>query len=172
MVLNMGPLLRGEITQMEIEYDLTPDPVLDVTFPTDAHVKGVVTDDGGYMRLSLRATLPYNGTCARCLDEVSGEFVLDFERTVAAEGSITEEKLAEMDDAYVMIRDGKLDVDEPLREELLMCFPMRLLCREDCEGLCDRCGKPRRLGDCGCSAKEIDPRLAILQKWVDKSKKE
>ena len=172
MVLNMGPLLRGEITRMAIEYDLAPEPVLDVTFPADAHVRGEITDDGGYMRLSLRATLPYKGICARCLDELSGDFVLDFERTVAPEGSITEEKLAEMDDAYVMIRDGKLDVDEALREELLMCFPMRLLCREDCEGLCERCGKPRRLGDCGCQTKEIDPRLAILQKWVDKSKKE
>ncbi|MBR7112831.1 MAG: DUF177 domain-containing protein [Clostridia bacterium] len=172
MVLNMGPLLRGEITRMEIEYDLVPDAVFDVTFPENAHVKGYVTDDAGYMRLYLQATLPYRGTCARCLDEVTGEFVLDFERTVAPEGSITEEKLAVMDDAYVMIRDGKLDVDEPLREELLMCFPMRLLCQEDCEGLCDRCGKPKRQGDCECAKKEIDPRLAILQKWVDKQEKE
>ena len=172
MVLNMGPLLRGEITRMEIAYELTPEPIFDVSFPQNAQVKGYITDDAGYMRLFLRATLPYEGQCARCLEEVKGEFVLDFERTVAAEGSITEEKLAEMDDAYVMIRDGKLDVDEPLREELLMCFPMRLLCREDCEGLCDKCGKPLALGDCGCSKKEIDPRLAILQKWVDKQKKE
>ncbi|MBQ9803051.1 MAG: DUF177 domain-containing protein [Clostridia bacterium] len=172
MVLNMGPLLRGEITRMDIEYDLTPQTVFDVVFPENAHVKGYITDDAGYMRLFLHATLPYVGQCARCLDEVSGVFELDFERTVAAEGSISEEKLAEMDDAYVMIRDGKLDVDEPLGEELLMCFPMRLLCREDCAGLCDKCGQPLRLGDCGCSKKEIDPRLAILQKWVDKQEKE
>ncbi|MBP3396980.1 MAG: DUF177 domain-containing protein [Clostridia bacterium] len=168
MVLNMGPILRGEITRMEIAYDLTPDPVSDVTFPEDAHVKGYITDEAGYMRLYLQATLPYTGQCARCLDPVSGVFTLDFERTVAAEGSITEEQLAEMDDAYVMIREGKLDVDVPLREELLMCFPMRLLCQEDCPGLCPKCGKPLREGDCGCSKKEIDPRLAVLQKWVDK----
>ena len=170
MVLNMGPILRGEINRMKIEYDLTPEPVLDVVFPENAHVKGELTDDAGYMRLSLRATLPYSGQCARCLETVCGVFERDFERTVAAEGSISEEQLAEMDDAYVMIRDGKLDVDELLREELLMCFPMRLLCAEDCPGLCDRCGKPLRDGDCGCQKKEIDPRLAILQKWVDKQK--
>ena len=168
MVLNMGPLLRGEITQMQIEYELTPESVFDVTFPQNAKVKGYITDDAGYMRLFLHATLPYEGRCARCLAPVSGEFHLDFERTVAAEGSISEERLAEMDDAYVMIREGRLDVDEPLREELLMCFPMRLLCDEDCPGLCDKCGKPLREGDCGCQKKEIDPRLAILKKWVDK----
>ncbi|MBR6726551.1 MAG: DUF177 domain-containing protein, partial [Clostridia bacterium] len=119
MVLNMGPILRGEIDRMEINYELTPEPVLDVVFPENAKVEGYITDDAGYMRLHLTASLPYRGSCARCLDPVEGVFALDFERTVAAEGSITEEQLEENEDSYVMIRDGKLDVDEPLREELL-----------------------------------------------------
>ena len=130
MILNMGPILRGEINRMEIHYDLSPEPIADVSFPENAHVSGVLTDEGGYMRLHLTASLAYTGQCARCLTPVQGVFTLDFDRTVAAEGSISEEQLAEMDDAYVMIRDGRLDVDEPLREELLMCFPMRLLCEE------------------------------------------
>ena len=165
MILNMGPILRGEITRMEISYELTPEPVFDVTFPENAHVEGELTDDAGYMRLHLTATLPYRGQCARCLTPVEGVFSLDFERTVAAEGTISEEQLEENIDSYVMIRDGKLDVDEPLREELLICFPTRLLCDEECEGLCPKCGKPRKEGDCGCSDKEIDPRLAVLLNW-------
>ena len=171
MILNMGPILRGEITRMDIAYELTPEPVFDVTFPENAKVSGVLTDDAGYMQLHLTATLPYRGQCARCLTPVEGVFTLDFERTVAAEGSITEEQLEENLDSYVMIRDGKLDVDEPLREELLISFPMRLLCDEDCPGLCPKCGKPKREGDCGCSTKEIDPRLAVLQKLLDKEEK-
>ena len=171
MVLNMGPILRGEINRMEIRYELTPEPVQDVVFPENALVEGYITDDAGYMRLHLTATLPYRGACARCLDPVEGVFALDFERTVAAEGTISEEQLEENDDAYVMIRDGKLDVDEALREELLVCFPMRLLCDEECPGLCPKCGKPKREGDCGCPDKEIDPRLAILKNWLDKEEK-
>lgn len=167
MVLDVRPILRGA-TRMDIDFDLAPQPVADVVFPENAHVKGVMTDDAGYMRLSLTAALPYRGQCARCLTPVEGVFTLQFERTVAAEGSMTEERLFEMDDAYVMIRGGKLDVDQLLREELLMCFPMRLLCREDCRGLCPGCGKPLGDGDCTCSKKEIDPRLAVLKKWVDK----
>ena len=171
MILNMGPILRGEITRMEIAYELTPEPVMDVSFPENAKVSGYLTDDAGYMRLHLTATLPYRGQCARCLDAVEGVLTLDFDRTVATEGSISEEQLEENLDSYVMVRDGKLDVDEPLREELLICFPMRLLCDESCEGLCPKCGKPRREGDCGCPTKEIDPRLAVLQKWLDKDEK-
>ena len=171
MVLNMGPILRGEIDRMEISYELAPEPVSDVIFPENAKVEGLLTDDAGYMRLSLKASLPYRGSCARCLDPVEGVFELEFERTVAAEGSITEEQLEENEDSYVMIRDGKLDVDEALREELLVCFPMRLLCDEDCPGLCPKCGKPKREGACGCPEKEIDPRLAVLKNWLDKQEK-
>ena len=38
----------------------------------------------------------------------------------------------------------------------------RLLCREDCKGLCFRCGKDLNEGPCGCQA-EADPRLAVLK---------
>ena len=171
MILNMGPILRGEINRMEIAYELAPEPVFDITFPENAKVSGYLTDDAGYMQLHLTATLPYLGQCARCLAPVEGVFVLEFDRTVAAEGTVSEEQLEEMVDSYVMIRDGKLDVDEPLREELLISFPMRLLCDEECPGLCPKCGKPLREGDCGCPTREIDPRLAVLQNWVDKEEK-
>lgn len=167
MVLNMGPILRGETNRMEISYQLSPQPLDDVVFPEAATVSGVLTDDAGYMRLQLRATLPYRGQCARCLSPVEGVFTLDFERTVAAEGSISEEQLEENLDTYVMVRDGKLDVDAPLAEELLISFPMRLLCHEDCPGLCPKCGKRLAEGDCGCPKKEIDPRWAVLKKLLD-----
>ena len=167
MILIVGPLLRGEISRMEIAYELDVAPISDVVFPEPAKVRGYLTDDAGYMRLYLTAELPYKGQCARCLAPVEGVFSLDFDRTVAAEGAISEEQLEENLDAYAMVRDGTLDIDEPLREELLICFPMRLLCSEDCPGLCPKCGKPLREGDCGCSKKEIDPRLAVLQTLLD-----
>ena len=47
MVLNMGPILRGEITRMDISYELAPEPIFDVTFPENAKVEGYLTDDAG-----------------------------------------------------------------------------------------------------------------------------
>ena len=105
MILNMGPILRGEMTRMDISYDLSPDPVADVVFPQDAHVEGYLVDDAGYMHLHLTATLPYRGQCARCLDPVEGTLSLDFDRTVAAEGTISEEKLAMVDKAEQLLLD-------------------------------------------------------------------
>ena len=75
-------------------------------------------------------------------------------------------------DEYAVIEDGKLDLDEAIREELLLSFPMRILCQEDCPGLCPKCGKPKRLGDCGCPTWEPDPRLAVLKQLLDKNEED
>ena len=95
-------------------------------------------------------------------------YVVDFERTVVTEGMVSEEKLEESADEYIVIEDGKLMIDDAIREELMIDFPRKLLCSDDCEGLCPKCGKPKREGDCGCVTKEIDPRLEVLKKLLDK----
>ena len=64
-----------------------------------------------------------------------------------------------------------LDLDEQLRDELYLCFPQKLLCDENCEGLCPKCGKPKKDGPCGCPEKEIDPRLAVLKNFFDECEK-
>ena len=165
MIVDVSPLLSGEVKQLDIDYMLSPQALAGVVFESDAHVRGCITDRAGYMRLTLKAELSYHGECARCLAPVDGVFSLDFERTVATEGMLTDEESEEILDEYVVLCGNKLDVDEALCEELLLGFPTRLLCSEDCPGLCPKCGKPRREGDCGCSDKEIDPRLAVLANW-------
>ena len=173
MVLDVGPLLRGEVKKINIDYTLSPESLcLDgIRALNDVRVTGVLTDNAGYMRLKLQAELNYQGECARCLAPVSGVFSLDFERTVTTEGTISEDRLDELEDEYVVIRGNLLDVDQPLLEELVLGFPSRLLCEEDCPGLCPKCGKPKREGDCGCPAREIDPRLAILKTLFDNDEK-
>ena len=86
--------------------------------------------------------------------------------------NLSEKQLEENVDEYAVIEDGKLDLEELVSEELLLSFPMRFLCREDCQGLCPKCGKPRRLGDCGCPTFEPDPRLAVLKQLFDKNEEE
>ena len=172
MVLDMRPMLRGEVDRVAIDYLLAPDLPDGAEFDGDAHVVGEVTDEAGYMHLTLSATVSYRTECARCLEPVHGDFTVELERTVATRATLSDKQLEENVDEYAVIEDGKLDLDETIREELLLSFPMRFLCSEDCQGLCPKCGKPRKLGDCGCITKEIDPRLAVLKQWADKNAKE
>lgn len=162
MKLDLRPLLRGEVTRMAVDVHIEPEAPAGVELTDRAHLEGSVTNQGGYMRLTAVATVPYRGQCARCLDGVEGVFSIPFERTVVTEGTLTEEQLEEDVDEYLVLQDGLLDADDAVREALVLSFPMRLLCSEDCPGLCPVCGKPLRDGACGCVTREIDPRWAAL----------
>ena len=168
MVLDISALLSGEKHRLEFEYPLymqinAEDHSINlsgVEFPKACNVRGYVTDNVGYMRLSLAVTLPYKTVCARCAKPVHGEFSMNFERTVVPEGAI--ENPEEKEDDYAVAVNGKLDIDEQLIEILGIEFPPRILCKEDCRGLCQRCGKDLNEGDCGCSKTEFNPAFAEL----------
>ncbi len=162
MLLDLKPMLRGEITRMPIDFSIEPEAPFGVSFDGDVRVFGEITNRGGYMRLEATAEIPYSGSCARCLSDVSGVYAMPFERTVVTEGTLTEEQEEDNVDEYVILQNGMLDIDDSVREALILSFPMRLLCEEDCPGLCPKCGRPLREGACGCTTKEVDPRWAVL----------
>ena len=177
MKLDLRPLLAGDrLLSFDYELLLDIDPedttsfLYGVSFPSPMKVVGDITNTAGYMRMSLEMSVDYVAECARCLSPVNGKFSLSLEKTVAPRSlllGLDEDKL----DDYAIIEDGFLDMDEQLRTQLEMEFPLRFLCREDCKGLCQRCGKNLNDGSCDCSDKEIDPRLAPLQKILEQMKK-
>ena len=70
-------------------------------------------------------------------------------------------------DTIITVPDMKLDVDEFVYSEVILDLPSKHLCREDCKGICFKCGKNLNDGECGCSTKEVDPRLAKLMELLD-----
>lgn len=177
MKLDLRPLLAGDrlLTfdyelSLDIDSEDTSSFLYGVSFPSPMKVKGEITNTAGYMRITLSASVDYSSSCARCLAPVSGDFSLSLEKTVAPRSllvGLDEDKL----DDYAIIEDGFLDIDEQLLAQLEMEFPIRFLCREDCRGLCQRCGKNLNEGKCDCPEKEIDPRMAPLQKLLEQMKK-
>ena len=91
---------------------------------------------------------------------------VDLEKTVAARDSLEDAGSDEVELDYVLIEDGVLDVEAPLTEQLLLALPTKVLCKEDCRGLCPKCGHDRNDGDCGCDLHEPDPRLACPAKLL------
>ena len=80
----------------------------------------------------------------------------DYESTRTAE--LTEELMS------VSVFDGdSIDVDEIVKEQILLTLPTRALCREDCKGFCPTCGADKNSGECSCLEIEIDPRWAGLK---------
>lgn len=58
----------------------------------------------------------------------------------------------------------RFDLAEIVREQILLSLPMKHLCRHDCAGLCQRCGKDLNEGPCGCAQEKGDARFAVLKK--------
>lgn len=166
MTVDVKPLLRGDVKSIKLDYTL-PVKVEGVKVE-NACVVGEILDMAGYMRLSLKLSVSYIAECARCLDDVCGVFEENFERTVVTKGTVSDEELDENVDEYVLVNDnGELELDEEVAETIALAFPKKILCDEECPGLCPKCGKRKKDGDCGCVTKEIDPRLAVLKKLLD-----
>ena len=78
-----------------------------------------------------------------------------------AEGGVDPEML---DVSYY--REEKIDLDQVAEEQMNLSFPMRMLCREDCKGVCPVCGADLNQIECGCKRNDIDPRLEDLKKLL------
>ncbi len=171
MILDVTSVISGKADALDVDYQFLPSDVENgelfipdgVTLPNPVHVSGTFQNQAGLFTLRAAADVNYETVCARCLDPLAGTLSLRFERTVVLKAP----ESGELPDEYLLMTDGKLRIDEELFEEMMLSFPLRFLCSEDCPGLCPKCGKPLREGDCGCPKKEIDPRLAKLQKLLD-----
>ena len=137
-------------------------PWEDVVFPYGAHISGSVVNKAGYMKLTFTASVPYRTHCARCLEPVAGELLFNAEKNVA-EARILSGPEEKQEEDYVLIADNCLDISQPVYDEILLRFPSKHLYAETCKGLCPVCGSNLNETACGCTLKELDPRLAKLQ---------
>lgn len=99
--------------------------------------------------------------CARCLEPVPYVCELEFDRELAL--SDQNEDKQEEADKEPYISGYNLDVDQLVYNELLQSLPMKVLCKEDCKGICNRCGTNLNYGTCACDTSSLDPRMSVIQ---------
>ncbi len=113
--------------------------------------------------IKISATLE----CGRCLNEFKTPLDLkireQYEPAETGEAADTEEISSGQLDAGFYEND-EINIPEIVREQVLLAFPMKPLCSEDCPGLCSECGKDLHNGSCGCIKDNTDPRLAPLKR--------
>ncbi len=183
MKIDICELMNHRVDRIDFAYRFDPrhtdaECVLlpeDVEIPDDGiSVCGSITDTLGCMTFRATVTVNYVTACARCLDEVHETLEFDLERMVLTDKIGKDEEFAEdgewdgtLDDV-LYVNEAKITPDADIMEEISLELPPLVLCSDDCPGLCPKCGHRLRDGDCGCTEKkEIDPRLAILQKLLD-----
>ncbi|SCP95462.1 YceD family protein [Anaerobium acetethylicum] len=107
--------------------------------------------------------------CARCLEPVKTDFHLEITRSIDMKLS-EEDRIKELDESNFVI-GCSLDIDTLVYNEILVNWPMKVLCGDDCKGICNRCGANLNHGNCGCDVTELDPRMSVIRDIFNNSKK-
>ena len=125
--------------------------------------QGVVRNTAGVLLMKGNVTTTIHGICDRCAAEF--DRFIDYPNEVVL---VTELSNEENEDEWVFPLEGdSADMDDIVRTVFVLNLDSKLLCKDDCKGLCHRCGKNLNDGPCGCQ-KELDPRFAALRQLLEK----
>ncbi len=191
LILNVDALeeanqpFEADLPREFLDEVLRAEPATEFHAAGAAHLAGRATKLGRKVLVQARATVPLKGQCKRCLKPVALEAQIDLIRSYVPADQLRgqREHRGDTDDAREASFDpgtvdeesyeGKeIDLKPAVREQILLQIPGSPLCREDCKGLCPRCGKDLNEGDCGCDRTVLDPRWAALKGLQLEKKKE
>lgn len=164
MELDLRELIAAPGRSVDFAFELPMDG-LDfdgvLSFLTPVSVEGEVANHAGLLELRAVISADMLCQCARCLKE--------FPRSLRLETAayLAEELEDEDSGEYYLLKDGAADLEEIARDALIFNFEPRLLCRDDCKGLCPKCGKDLNEGPCDCG-EDPDPRWLALGQLLEK----
>ena len=166
MLLGLSKIIDcpGASVPFSVSIDLS-DLLYGETYPVSEPVlaEGVVRNTAGVLVMTGSLHTTIHGVCDRCASDFDRfvEFPLD----VVLVTELTNE---ENEDEWVFPLEGdSADLEDIVRTVFVLNLDSKLLCKEDCKGLCCRCGKNLNHEACNCQ-KELDPRFAALRQLLDK----
>jgi len=137
-----------------------------VRLATPLTVNGQIKRSGAEVIVSGNITGKLFINCDRCLKPLetplNNQFELDYvsgsDYEALPDTELTEEQM------LISVFDGvAIDVDEIVKEQVLLAVPARILCSDDCKGICPTCGLDRNTTDCNCETSTSDPRWDALK---------
>ncbi len=124
-------------------------------FTTPVRLEGEIRNTAGIVEVDAKINFVLETRCDRCAADVKLPFEVKMEHGLVS--SLNDEE----NDDYILVEDMRLDIEELTSEDIYLALPGKILCKEDCKGVCMTCGADLNDGPCGCE-KEIDPRWAGL----------
>lgn len=164
MILDLRSLFvnDGESLPLDCRFDLSTVEFFGTCpLKNPVHVVGRVFSRAGIVTLSVECDCEYTAPCDRCGSTTVKHYNVPIERVLVNQLENDE------DDEMILLQDFKLDLDELVYTEVVLAMPSKHLCREDCKGICQECGKNLNDGPCGCATKAGDPRLRALSELLE-----
>ena len=124
---------------------------------------GTVKNTAGVLMMTGAVCTTIHGICDRCAQEFDRDINIPIDVVL-----VTELSNEENEDEWVFPLVGdSADLEDIVRTVFVLNLDSKFLCKEDCKGLCCRCGKNLNKEACVCQ-KEIDPRFAALKQLLEK----
>ena len=149
MILQLREIFQIEGMHLPVSYEITPEELSEVrgyTFAAPVAVSGEFYNRAGIVTLKYTVSCTLDVVCDRCHTELKRDYSYDFSHTVVpslqSEGDIY--------DTYLVAQHDSIDMNETAISDLLLMLPTKMLCREDCKGLCDICGCNLNERTCNC----------------------
>lgn len=166
MLLGLSKIIDcpGASVDFSVSVDLR-DLQYGTSFPVSEPVaaSGTVRNTAGVLVMTGNISTTIHGVCDRCANDFDRDVEIPIDVVL-----VTELSNEENEDEWVFPLEGdSADLEEIVRTVFVLNMDSKLLCKDDCKGLCCRCGKNLNDGPCGCQ-KELDPRFAALRQLLDK----
>lgn len=154
-------------------YELTSDKLKlsnEVATNKPVNVSIMLTNNGRILEMKGYISTEIKANCHRCLEELLLPIntVIEEELVYFADirdiGDFSQE---EIEERFLVFDNDIFDLTAIIEEYLFLALPFKLLCLEECRGLCVKCGQNLNINNCHCLIEELDPRLAILAKLKD-----
>ena len=147
----------------------------DCSLTNDVKVRGKLTKIEREVCFSGDLEAPLLVTCTRCLKpfslQVKSEIQVHFIPRAKEASPGSEVEIVETDIEKEVYEDKSVDLQGPIRDQILLDVPLIRLCQEGCKGICSECGNDLNSDPCKCQNDgQIDPRFAVLQKLKEKLK--
>jgi len=139
----------------------------------DVKVTGTLKKSGKEVFLTGRIWANISVNCSRCLAPVSNqidvEVFADYVPRESFPEFVSDTELSKSDIDVELYTENKIDLHQPVYDQIALGIPLVSLCSETCKGLCSQCGENLNPGPCQCGLGDTtDPRLAILKTLKNK----
>lgn len=163
MFIALESLLGGgiELIELDYEFDFSKEEYNGVfPFTTPVKLLGKITNKAGVAEIDAVASFDFTLPCDRCAAETTKRFEVPVKHGLVS--SLNDDD----NDDYIVVENMQLELDRLTLEDIYLFLPTKFLCRDDCKGLCSKCGTNLNEKSCDCK-KDIDPRLEILLSFND-----
>ena len=166
MFIDISELLSVDNKQVEVDADIEMDRFVsrisdyEIVEKKKMKIRLVNT---GKRTFSLSTVIEFSMMipCGRCLEDVKYDMYIDVDKTIDMNESRSDEDDEQDFDSF--ISEEKLDVEKLVYNEVLVNLPMKVLCSENCKGICNRCGANLNSQTCNCDTTELDPRMSKIR---------